>query len=34
MEIVVGLIVLVGFMMVLAIAIGWCGERYNVRSKK
>lgn len=34
MEIVTGLCVVVGFMMLVAIAIGACGERYNVRSKK
>lgn len=34
MEIVVGLIVLVGFMMVLAIAAGWCGERHEKRERE
>jgi hypothetical protein len=34
MEIVIGLIVVMGFMIVLAIAIGACGERYEKRERE
>jgi hypothetical protein len=34
MEIVTGLVTVVGFMMLVAIAMGWCGERYDNRNKE